>query len=217
MALEWLKTLLGAAYTPEIDTAVAQEIGKGFVARADFNAKAAKVTELEAEVTQLRGDVKTRDTQLEELKKSAGDNAELKKQIEDLTAQNKADKAAHDKELATVKLMAAVDAELTAAGSKNNTAVKAVLADFLKDASIVDGKVTSKVNGETMTLAAKVEALKKDATTDFMFGAAAKYEGWKPGDSGDGKKPGGDKKLSEMSYAELAEYLANNPGAKLED
>lgn len=167
--------------------------------------------------TQLRGDVKTRDTQLEELKKSAGDNAELKKQIEDLTAQNKADKAAHDKELATVKLMAAVDAELTAAGSKNNTAVKAVLADFLKDASIVDGKVTSKVNGETMTLAAKVEALKKDATTDFMFGAAAKYEGWKPGDSGDGKKPGGDKKPSEMSYAELAEYLANNPGAKLED
>ena len=216
MALEWLKTLLGAAYTPEIDTAVAQEIGKGFVARTDFNAKAAKVTELEAEVTQLRADVKTRDTQLEELKKSAGDNADLKKQIEDLTAQNKADKAAHDKELATVKLMAAVDAELTAAGSKNNTAVKAVLADFLKDASILDGKVTSKVNGESVTLAARVEAMKKDAATDFLFGAAAKYEGWKPGDSGDGKKPGEGKKPSEMSYAELAEYLAANPDAKLD-
>ena len=216
MALEWLKTLQGAAYTPEIDTAVAQEIGKGFVARTDFNAKAAKVTELEAEVTQLRGDVKTRDTQLEELKKSAGDNADLKKQIEDLTAQNKADKAAHDKELATVKLMAAVDAELTAAGSKNNTAVKAVLADFLKDASILDGKVTSKVNGESVTLAARVEAMKKDAATDFLFGAAAKYEGWKPGDSGDGKKPGEGKKPSEMSYAELAEYLAANPDAKLD-
>lgn len=216
MALEWLKTLLGAAYTPEIDTAVAQEIGKGFVARTDFNAKAAKVTELEAEVTQLRGDVKTRDTQLEELKKSAGDNADLKKQIENLTAQNKADKAAHDKELATVKLMAAVDAELTAAGSKNNTAVKAVLADFLKDASILDGKVTSKVNGESVTLAARVEAMKKDAATDFLFGAAAKYEGWKPGDSGDGKKPGEGKKPSEMSYAELAEYLAANPDAKLD-
>ena len=216
MALEWLKNILGAAYTPEIDTAVAQEIGKGFVARADFNAKAAKVTELETEATQLRADVKTRDTQLEELKKSAGDNADLKKQIEDLTAQNKADKAAHDKELATVKLMAAVDAELTAAGSKNNTAVKAVLADFLKDASILDGKVTSKVNGESVTLAARVEAMKKDAATDFLFGAAAKYEGWKPGDSGDGKKPGEGKKPSEMSYAELAEYLAANPDAKLD-
>ena len=217
MALEWLKNILGAAYTPEIDTAVAQEIGKGFVARADFNAKAAKVTELETEATQLRADVKTRDTQLEELKKSAGDNADLKKQIEDLTAQNKADKAAHDKELATVKLMAAVDAELTAAGSKNNTAVKAVLADFLKDASIVDGKVTAKVGGESITLAAKVEALKKDTTTDFMFGAVAKYDGWKPGEGGDkGGKPGADKKPSEMSYSELAEYLAANPDVKLD-
>lgn len=214
--LEWLKTCMGAAYTPEIDTAVSEEIGKRFVSRADSDAAAAKVTELEAEVTQLRADVETRDTQLEELKKSAGDNADLKRQIEDLTAQNKADKAAHDKELAEVKLLAVVDAELTAAGSKNNTAVKAVLADFLKGASILDGKVTSKVNGESLTLAEKIEAMKKDAATDFMFGTAAKYEGWKPGDSGDGKKPGGEKKPSEMSYAELAEYLAANPDAKLD-
>lgn len=214
--LEWLKTCMGAAYTPEIDTAVSEEIGKRFVSRADFDAAAAKVTELEAEVTQLRADVKTRDTQMEELKKSAGDNADLKRQIEDLTAQNKADKAAHDKELAEVKLLAAVDAELTAAGSKNNTAVKAVLADFLKGASILDGKVTSKVNGESLTLAAKIEAMKKDAATDFLFGAVGKYEGWKPGDSGDSKKLGVDKKPSDMSYAELAEYLAANPDAKLD-
>ena len=72
--LEWLKTVLGDAYTPEIDTAVSQEIGKGFVARTDFNTKTAKVTELETEVKQLREGIKTRDTQLGELKKSAGDN-----------------------------------------------------------------------------------------------------------------------------------------------
>lgn len=215
--LEWLKTLLGAAYTPEIDTAVSQEIGKGFVARADFNAKTAKVTELETEVTQLKDTVKTRDTQLEDLKKSNGDNAELKKQIEDLTQKNKDDKATYDKELASVKLMAAVDAELSAAGAKNNTAVKAVLADFLKDAKIVDGKITATVGGESITLANKVEALKKDTTTDFLFGTVAKYDGWKPGEGGDGKKPGEGKKPSEMSYSELSEYLAANPDAKLED
>ena len=45
----------------------------------------------------------------------------------------------------------------TAAGSKNNSAVRAMLADFLKDAKVVDGKVTSKENGETITLGAKVE------------------------------------------------------------
>ena len=104
--LEWLKNILGDKYTPEIDTAVSQEIGKGFVARADFNIKAAKRTELETEVTQLREGVKTRDKQLEELKKAAGDNADLKKQIEDLTQQNKDQKTAFDKELATARLMA---------------------------------------------------------------------------------------------------------------
>ena len=81
---------------------------------------------------------------------------------------------------------------------------------------MVDGKVTSKENGETVTLGAKVEAMKKDAATDFMFGDAPKYSGWKPGENGDGGKPGSTKKLSEMSYSELTEYMAKNPDAKLE-
>ena len=216
MALKWLKTILGDAYTPEIDTAVSQEIGKGFVSRTDFNATSGKLKEAEAQVTQLTESVKTRDSQLEELKKSAGASEELQKQIETLTQQNKDQKAAYDKELATVKLMAAVDAELTAAGAKNVTAVRAVLADFLKDAKIVDGKVTAKVSGESVTLAARIEALKKDTSTDFLFGSVTR-EGWKPGEGGDGGgKPGGGKKPSEMSYAELAEYLAANPDAKLD-
>ena len=216
--LEWLKTILGDKYTPEIDTAVSQEIGKGFVSRTDFNATSGKLKEAEAQVTQLTESVKTRDSQLEELKKFAGAREELQKQIEALTQRNKDQKAAYDKELAAVKLMAAVDAELTAAGARNITAARAVLEDFLKDAKIVDGKVTSKDGAGTVTLAAKVEALKKDASTDFLFGAAPKYNGWKPGEGGDGGgKPAGGKKPSEMSYSELADYLAANPDAKLDE
>lgn len=212
--LEWLKTVLGDAYTPEIDTAVSQEIGKGFVARTDFNTKTAKVTELETEVKQLREGIKTRDTQLSELKKSAGDNAELQKQIDTLTQQNKDQKAAYDKELATVKLTAAVDTELTAAGSKSNIAVRALLAEFLQNATVQDGKVVSKENGQSVTLGAKLEAMKKDAASDFLFSAATR-KSWKPGEGGDNGKAGG-KKPSEMSYSELADYLAQNPDAKLE-
>ena len=207
MKLQWMKDILGDAYTDEMDAKVSAALGERFVARADFNEKTGKVKELETQVTQLNEGIKTRDKQLEDLKKSAGDNEELTKQIETLTKQNKDAKANYDKELAKVKLMAAVDAELTAAGSKNNTAVRAVLAEFLEGAKIVDGKV----------LANKVEALKKDAATDFMFGTAAKYEGWKPGDGADGGKPGSNKKLSEMSYSELADYQAINPYAKLEE
>ena len=212
--LEWLKTVLGDAYTPEIDTAVSQEIGKGFVARTDFNTKTAKVTELETEVKQLRDGIKTRDTQLSELKKSAGDNAELQKQIDTLTQQNKDQKATYDKELATVKLTAAVDAELTAAGSKSNIAVRALLAEFLQNATVQDGKVVSKENDQSVTLGAKLEAMKKDAASDFLFSAATR-KGWKPGEGGDNGKEWG-KKPSEMSYSELADYLAQNPDAKLE-
>ena len=214
--LEWLKSILGAAYTPEIDAAVSQEIGKGFVARADFNAKNTRVTELETQVGQLEEAAKTHAKDLGELKKLTGDNETLTKKIGELEEQAKTDKAAYEKELAQVKLTSAVDAELTAAGSKNNTAVRAVLADFLTGAKIVDGKVTGKVDGESVTLAARIEALKKDAATDFLFGSVQR-EGWKPGESGDGGgKPAGGKKPSEMSYAELADYLAANPDAKLD-
>lgn len=216
MKLLWMKDIFGDAYTEEQDGRVCAALGERFVSRQDFNDKIAKLKEAETQVNQLSEGIKTRDTQLSELKKSAGDNAELQKQIDTLTQQNKDQKAAYDKELALVRLTAAVDTELTAAGSRNNIAVRAMLADFLKDAKVVDGKVTSKENGEIVTLGAKVEAMKKDTATDFMFGDAPKYNGWKPGENGDGGKPGSTKKLSEMSYSELTEYMAKNPDAKLE-
>lgn len=216
MKLLWLKEIIGEAYTEEMDAAACQAIGKDFVARADFNAKNTRVKELEAQVGQLEEAAKGHAKQLEELKKSAGDNEELTRKIGELEQQAKANRANYEKELAAVRLSSAVDAELTAAGAKNTVAVKAVLADYLKDAKIVDGKVVAKVGDESITLAAKVEALKKDASTDFLFGSAPKYEGWKPGESGDGRKPGEGKKPSEMSYSELAAYLAENPDAKLD-
>lgn len=141
-------------------------------------------------MSQLNATIKDRDKQLEQLKEAAGDNAELKKQIDTLTQQNKDAKAAYEKELASVRLAAAVDAELTAAGARNTVATRAVLEDFLKDAKIVDGKVTAKVGEEMVTLAAKVEAMKKDDATGFLFATKdGKYSGWKPGEGGDKGKP----------------------------
>lgn len=212
--LEWLKTILGEGYTPDIDKAVSGEIAKAYVARSDHEAQSAKLKEAETQVKQLGDTVKARDKQLEDLKKSAGDNEDLQKQIDALTKQNKDQKAAYDKELATVKLTAAVDTELTAAGSKSNIAVRALLAEFLQNATVQDGKVVSKENGQSVTLGAKLEAMKKDAASDFLFSAATR-KGWKPGEGGDNGKAGG-KKPSEMSYSELADYLAQNPDAKLE-
>lgn len=52
--LDWLKTILGEAYSEEIDKKVSEEIGKNFVARADFNA-------LNTEKKKLADTVKERD------------------------------------------------------------------------------------------------------------------------------------------------------------
>lgn len=50
MALEWLKTILGDAYTGEIETKVSAEIGKSFVAREDYNTQNATKKQLEADL-----------------------------------------------------------------------------------------------------------------------------------------------------------------------
>ncbi len=48
--LEWLKTVLGEAYTDDIDKKVSDEIGKNFVARADFNAKLEEIKTLHTQI-----------------------------------------------------------------------------------------------------------------------------------------------------------------------
>ena len=55
---------------------------EGYVAKAQLDTA-------NAEKKQLQEDIASRDKQLDELKKSSGDNAELKKQIETLQEANK--------------------------------------------------------------------------------------------------------------------------------
>lgn len=83
-------------------------------------AEAASLKELEGYVTkeqldtantekkQLQEDIKARDDQLEELKKTGGDNAELKKQIETLQEANKTEAKKHADELKELRLTSAI-------------------------------------------------------------------------------------------------------------
>ena len=205
MALEWLKTILGDKYTPEIDTAVSQEIGKGFVSRTDFNATSGKLKEAEAQVTQLTESVKTRDSQLEELKKSAGAGEELQKQIADLQKQNAEQEKAHQAELAQVKLNNAIDNALAAAGAKNNKAVRALL-----DLSGVKLEEDGKLAG----FAEQLEALQKSDAYLFAEAQQSTFRGFQPG-AGSGAPPNRSVDVSKMSYDELCAYMEQNPGAEL--
>lgn len=177
------------------------------------NAKGTASTEiknLQTEVEGLKTQVSDRDSQLETLKASAGDNADLKKQIEDLQTENATAKATHESELNQLKIDFAVEKALTGAKAKNITAVKALL--DLKDAKFDK-------EGNVKGLAEQIEKLTSDEGTKFLFEAQKQqqnFKGFQPGASAQ-QKPGAEVDTSKMNYDELCAYLAENPDANLDE
>lgn len=175
------------------------------------NAKGTAATEiknLQTEVDGLKTQVGDRDKQLETLKASAGDNADLKKQIEYLQTENATAKASHESELNQLKIDFAVEKALTGAKAKNITAVKALL--DLKDAKFDK-------EGNVKGLAEQIEKLTSDEGTKFLFEAQKQqqnFKGFQPGASAQ-QKPGAEVDTSKMNYDELCAYLAENPDANL--
>lgn len=153
--LEWLKTILGDAYTDEIDGKVSAEIGKGFVAKADFNAK-------NEELKTAHAAVKERDAQMETLQKSTGDINTLKQQLADLQKENTTKAEEHAAQIAALQLNGAVDKALSAARAKNVTAAKALLGDFLKGAKVED-------DGSVRGLSDEIKKMTENQDTSFLF------------------------------------------------
>lgn len=178
------------------------------------NAKGTAATEiknLQTEVDGLKTQVGDRDKQLETLKASAGDNADLKKQIEDLQTENATAKANHESELNQLKIDFAVEKALTGAKAKNIKAVKALL-------ELNDAKLDK--DGNVKGLAEQIEKLTSGDDTKFLFEAQKQtkqqqnFKGFQPGASAQ-QKPGAEVDTSKMNYDELCAYLAENPDANL--
>lgn len=192
--------LIAMGLTEEQAKKVMDSLDGNFVTKARFN-------EVNEENKTLKQSVADRDKQLEDLKKSSGDNAELKKQIETLQQQNADQKKAHDAEMAQLKLDNAVNAALTAAGAKNAKAVKA-LVDMSKVKLGEDGKLTGW--DEQLT------AVQKSDSYLFETKQQGKqtFKGFQPGAASSGVKPGTKVDMSKMTYEELADYIENNPDAE---
>lgn len=180
------------------------------------NAKGTAATEiknLQTEVEGLKTQVGDRDKQLETLKASAGDNADLKKKIEDLQTENATAKATHESELNQLKIDFAVEKALTGAKAKNIKAVKALL-------ELDDAKLDK--DGNVKGLAEQIEKLTSGDDTKFLFEAQKQtkqqqnFKGFQPGASGE-QKPGEGEKVdfSKMSYDELTAYMEANPDAQI--
>ncbi|PPK79857.1 minor structural protein GP20 [Lacrimispora xylanisolvens] len=121
---------------------------------------------------QLEKDIKERDKQLEDLKKNSGDNAELKKQIETLQAENKAAVEKNEADMKELKL---------------STAIKLAIAEAAQDADLVTGlfdksKLILSDDGKVTGLEEQLKSIKE--SKPFLFKEVktepAKNTGFRP-------------------------------------
>ena len=160
--------LIAMGLTEEQAKKVMDSLDGNFVTKTRFN-------EINEENKTLRKSVSDRDNQLEDLKKSSGDNAALQQQISDLQKQNAEQQKAHDAELAQLKLDNAVEIALSGAKAKNGKVVKAAL-DMSKMKIGEDGKLSG--------FEEQIEALKK--SDGYLFDAqeqTSRFVGFQPGAS----------------------------------
>ena len=195
--------LLEWGLTEEQAAKVMEGLNGSFVTKARFN-------EVNTELTAAKNTIKERDTQLETLKKASGDTKALQDQITQLQADNKKKDDDHAAELKNLKISNAVELALTGAKAKNNTAVKALLADFIGKAELAE-------DGTVKGLDDEVKKLVEGKDTAFLFDTKApdkKFKGAKPGEKSDTPPAGDDP--SKMTYDELCQYLEAHPDAKLD-
>lgn len=190
--------LIAMGLTEERAKKVMDSLDGNYVTKTRFN-------EVNEENKTLKKSVSDRDKQLEDLKKSSGDNEELKKQIETLQQENANQKKAHDAEMTQLRLDNAIDAALTAAGAKNIKAVRALI-DTSKVKVGEDGKLT----GFDDLLSA---VQKSDSYLFTEKQQKQNFKGFQPGASGN-VKPGTKVDMSKMTYEELANYIDQNPDAE---
>ena len=93
---------------------------KGYIPKSRFD-------EVNEAKKTLENDIRTRDTQLEDLKKSAGDVEGLKSKISELQTANDTAKAEYENKIKQMKIDSAVDMALINAKARNVKAAKALL------------------------------------------------------------------------------------------
>lgn len=189
--------------TEEMATEIAKQSSeelKGFIPKSRFD----EVNEAKKNAEAL---VKERDKQLEDVKKSTGDNEDLKKQIEQLQEDNKAAKQKYEADIKKMQVDNAVQTALKDAGAKNVTALMALLKDLDKAELAEDGTVKG--------LADQIQELQKSES--YLFDIKSEPSkptpsGATPANSGSASVPGTITKdqFNRMGYKERNELYNTN-------
>lgn len=162
---------------------------EGFIPKTRFD-------EVNEAKKKLEEDVKARDKQMEELKKTNGDNEELQSQIKKLQESNKAEKAKHESELKDLKISNAV--KLAVSGKVHDEELVAGLID--------KGKLVISEDGKVIGLEEQVKSLQE--TKAFLF----KGEDSSPYKPQNGGKPANNPFAKEtFNLTEQGRLLRENP------
>nr|DAG72565.1 MAG TPA: minor structural protein [Caudoviricetes sp.] len=173
---------------------VSAEELKGYVPKARFD----EVNEAKKKAEAMLTD---RDKQLEELRKSAGDNEDLKNQIAELQRTNAATVKQHEVEMRQLR-RDGIDSQLIMAAGAKNPKTVAALFEALDD----------KLDEEAYRAARQkqVDEIKKN--NDYLFiSEQPTIDGIQPVPGADVSP--GPVDVSAMTYSQLTEYLEKNPGA----
>lgn len=195
--MEWLRKLLESADVVDgkldiegLMKSINSEFPKNAVPKNTYN-------EVSEAKKQLETDLKDRDTQLENLKKSVGDNETLKNQITSLQNENKTKDNEYQQKIKDLTI---------------NSAIKLELSGKVHDIDLVSGLVDkSKViladDGTSTGLKEQIEALQNEKS--FLFKTGEKKTTYNPGN---GDK--GIKSLATTIAAERNNQGSENPYAK---
>lgn len=186
--MQWLKDIFEKADIKEdnsinIENLIAdikKEIEKNTVSKSDYE-------NIKTELETVKSTILERDKQLTILKKSAGDNEELKKQITELETANKRAAEQYESEINSIKINNVVEKALIGARAKNSAVIMPLLSDFLKTAEL-DEKGTIK------GLDKIIDKLTKDESSSFLFESSEnnrKFEGITPIESGENNTAAG--------------------------
>lgn len=159
---------------------------------ADIGKAKGEYDELKQKLTTSETQIKERDAQLESLKKSAGDNEALQKQIADLQVENRAAQEKFEEDMKDLRLSTAI--KLTLGNSAQDTDLVAGLFDKSKLLLADDGKVTG--------LDEQLKTIKESKPFLFKESNPAKPSGFRPLGAGpQDPKPNNDDGKVDMKSA----------------
>ena len=173
-----------------------QEELKSYIPKVRFD-------EVNGTKKQLESDLKDRDNQLTDLKKSTGDNEELKKQIETLQSDNKVKDEQYQIKLKDLQVSTAIKLAIT--GQTHDPDLIATLLDKSKIEVNDDGSVKAGLDDQIKSLRESkaflfVEQKKEDQGFQFKGTKPAEGKGSDGDKGGEGDRNGGfGKRLAEMA------------------